>query len=116
MSGEGIRTAIFHGVHCGQGIAAALRGAISDTEAGTRYCDQVRSMDRFHRRLLAVQRLVTYTPEILLAAAGRVCARPALAHRIMRAYLTGSGWFLGCTPPLARPQAPGAASSGTSAH
>lgn len=111
MSGEGIRTAIFHGVHCGQAIAAALRGAISDTQAGARYHEQVRSMERFHRLLLTLQTLVIYTPELLLAAVGRACMHPALAHRILRAYLTGSGWFLGCTSPLAWPQAPLPASS-----
>ena len=74
MTGEGIRTAIFHGVHCGRAIAA-LSGVLSEREARPRYREQVRSMDRFHRRLLQLQTLVAATPERLLAGAGWLCSR-----------------------------------------
>lgn len=94
-SGEGIRTAIFHGIHCGRAIAAALRGAISAGEARGLYREQARGTGGFHGRLLKLQALIAATPGPLLAAAGRVCSQPALTHRIMRKYLVDSGWFLG---------------------
>ena len=94
-SGEGIRTAIFHGIHCGRAIAAALRGAISAEEARALYQEQARGTDGFHHQLLKLQALVAATPGPLLAAAGRVCSQPALTHSIMRKYLVDSGWFRG---------------------
>jgi hypothetical protein len=72
-----------------------LRGALTADEARARYLEQVHAMDCFHRRLLKLQTLVGYTPEPLIAAAGRLCARTALTQCMMRTYLTGSGWFLG---------------------
>ena len=94
-SGEGIRTAIFHGIHCGRAIAAALRGAISADEARGLYLEQARGTDGFHGRLLKLQALVAAMPDPLLALSGRVCSQPALTQRIMRKYLVDSGWFLG---------------------
>lgn len=93
-SGEGIRTAIFHGIHCGRAIAAALRGTISADEARALYCEQVRSTEGFQGRLLQLQVLVAATPGPLLAAAGRICSIPALTRGIMRTYLSQSSWFL----------------------
>jgi flavin-dependent dehydrogenase len=94
-SGEGIRTAIFHGIHCGQAIAAALRGTISADQARALYTEQARSTDSFHRWLLKLQALVAATPEPLLVAAGRICSYPALTWIVMRTYLSKTGWFLG---------------------
>jgi flavin-dependent dehydrogenase len=94
-SGEGIRTAIFHGIHCGRAITAALRGAISADESRALYREQARGADSFHGRLLKLQALVAAMPDPLLAAVGRICSQPALTHHIMRKYLIDSGWFLG---------------------
>ncbi|NOZ71980.1 MAG: NAD(P)/FAD-dependent oxidoreductase [Chloroflexi bacterium] len=93
VTGEGIRTAIFHGLHCGRAIARALDGAISPLRARELYGLQVRSMDRFHRRLLLLQTLVARTPEPILAGAAQLCAYPATTHWIMDKYWTRSGWF-----------------------
>ncbi|MGB3683059.1 MAG: NAD(P)/FAD-dependent oxidoreductase [Rubrobacteraceae bacterium] len=95
VTGEGIRAAIFHGVHCGRAIASALDGELSSDEARDLYREQVRGMDRFHERLMKMQAVVARTPEPLLAAAGRILARPALTHRLMGKYLVSSGYFLG---------------------
>jgi flavin-dependent dehydrogenase len=95
VTGEGIRTAIFHGVHCGRAVAGVLDGELSPDEARTLYWEQVRGMDRFHERLLKMQGVVARVPEPLLAAAGRIFARPALARRLMGKYLVASGYFLG---------------------
>ena len=95
VTGEGIRTAIFHGIHCGRAIAGALAGRCTPEEAAALYRDQAHSMDRFHGRLLKLQRLVAHTPEFLLAWAGHICAARPLTWRIMHKYLTDSGWFLG---------------------
>ena len=94
-SGEGIRTAIFHGIHCDRAVAAALWGAISADEARALYREQARGADSFDGRLLKLQALVAAMPDPLLAAIGRICSRPALTHHIMRKYLIESGWFLG---------------------
>lgn len=95
VTGEGIRTAIFHGIHCGRAIARALAGDLTAEEARNLYVMQVKSMDRFHRRLLAFQNLIARTPEAILALAGQICARPALTRRIMDKYWNDSGWFVG---------------------
>jgi len=96
VSGEGIRTAIFHGIHCGRAIAAALRGNMAVDEARHLYSEQVRSTDRFHHRLLELQTLVAHTPEPLLALAARIVASsPTLTRGIMDRYLVHSGWFVG---------------------
>jgi flavin-dependent dehydrogenase len=95
MSGEGIRTAIFHGIHCGRAIAATLSGDLSAKEAQNLYREQAHSMDRFHSRLLQLQTVVARTPEPLLALAGwTIGNRPALTRRLMDHYLIRSGWFL----------------------
>jgi flavin-dependent dehydrogenase len=94
VTGEGIRTAIFHGIHCGRAIANALAGRFTPEEARTLYCDQAYSMDRFHARLLRIQMLVARTPEFLLAWSARICSSRPLTRRIMSKYLTNSGWFL----------------------
>ena len=94
VTGEGIRTAIFHGIHCGQAIANALQGRLTPEEARALYHDQVHSMDRFHARLLKLQTLAARTPEFLLAWAGHICSSRPLTWRVMDKYLTDSGWFL----------------------
>ena len=95
LSGEGIRPAIFHGIHCGRAIAAALKGDLSAREARNLYREQAHSMDRFHSRLLQLQTVVAHTPEPLLALAGWIVGnRPALTRRLMDHYLIRSGWFL----------------------
>lgn len=94
VTGEGIRTAIFHGIHCGQSIARSLAGELTTEEAQQMYALQVQSMDRFHRRLLAFQSLIAHTPEPILAWAGQIFARPALTRRIMDKYWGDSGWFV----------------------
>lgn len=95
VTGEGIRGAIFHGVHCGRAIAAALDGELSADEARDLYHQQVRDMDRFHERLMKMQSVVARAPEPLLAAAGLVVSRTGLKYRLMRKYLTASGYFVG---------------------
>lgn len=94
VTGEGIRTAIFHGIHCGRAIASALEGKLTADEAAELYRQQVQSMDRFHMRLLLLQSMFVLAPEWLLAWTARICARPVLTHRIMNRYLVASGWFV----------------------
>lgn len=93
VSGEGIRTAIFHGLHCGRAIAGVVAGRRTRQEAEALYCLQVRGTERFQARLLALQAVVARTPEWLLAGAGQLCAWPPLTRQIMDRYLAGSGWF-----------------------
>ncbi len=93
-TGEGIRTAIFHGIHCGRAIAGALAGRHSREEALRLYTLQVQSLDRFHRRLLTLQHLVARVPEPLLGLAAQLCARPALTRWILDRYWVQTGWFL----------------------
>lgn len=95
VTGEGIRTAIFHGIHCGQAIDGVLAGKYARPEAQALYATQVHSLDAFHMRLGRLQTLVAHTPEWLLALAGQICTRPALTQRIMEMYLYNSGWFVG---------------------
>lgn len=95
VTGEGIRTAIFHGIHCGQAIDRSLAGDLTPEEAQRLYAMQVKSMDRFHSRLLAMQSLIARTPEGVLALLGQFCARPALTRRIIDKYWGDSGWFVG---------------------
>ncbi len=94
VTGEGIRTAIFHGIHCGRAIANALAGRFTPEEARALYRAQVYSMDRFHARLLTLQTLAARTPEFLLAWVGYICSARPLTRRIMHKYLADSGWFL----------------------
>ncbi len=95
VTGEGIRAAIFHGIHCGRAIASALDGEFSPDEARALYREQVGGMDRFHERLMKMQAVVARVPEPLLAATGRIFTRPALTHRLMGKYLVSSGYFVG---------------------
>ena len=95
VTGEGIRTAIFHGVHCGRAIATALSGTLSTDEARILYREQVRSLDRFHSRLLKLQTVVAHTPELPLALAGQIVSRSGLTRNVMDSYLAKSGWFMG---------------------
>lgn len=55
VTGEGVRTAVFHGIHCGRAIAYALQGRLTLDEAFALYRGQVPSMNRFHARLLHLQ-------------------------------------------------------------
>lgn len=93
VTGEGIRTAIFHGIHCGQAINRVLTGDLTPEEAKNLYTLQVLGMSRLHSRLLKMQTLVAHTPESLLALASQLCARPALAQWLMDRYWSDSGWF-----------------------
>lgn len=93
-TGEGIRTAIFHGIHCGRALAGTLAGRYSREEALRLYTLQVRSMDRFHRRLLTLQKLVAQVPEPLLGLAAQLCTPPPLARWILDRYWVKTGWFL----------------------
>jgi len=95
VTGEGIRTAVFHGIHCGQAIAGVLNGTYSLEEAQTLYATQVHGLGSFHARLLRLQTLIACTPESILVLAGQLCSHPALTHRIMDIYLRYSGWFVG---------------------
>lgn len=92
VTAEGIRAAIMHGIASGQLIAASLRGAISADDARASYREHVRRTDRFHRRLLGMQAVVNRTPERLLALGARACSPAHIARRILRTYLTHSGW------------------------
>lgn len=95
VTGEGIRAAIFHGVHCGRAIVSALDGGLPAEEARDLYRRQVRGMDRFHERLMKMQAVVARSPEPLLAAAGLVVSRTGLKYRLMGKYLADSGYFVG---------------------
>lgn len=95
VTDEGIRTAIFHGIHCGQAIAGVLNGTYSLDEAQALYATQVHSLDSFHTRLLKLQTFITHTPESVLAWVGQLCSQLMLTHRIMDIYLRDSGWFVG---------------------
>jgi len=95
LTGEGIRTAIFHGLHCGRTIRGALRGRFTAGEARALYRSLVLSHRRTHRQLWGVQRGVAVIPHSWLAAVARVSARLGLGDRLMSRYLRNTGWFLG---------------------
>jgi len=95
LTGEGIRTAIHHGLHCGRAIFGALRGEFVPDQARAFYRDLVLSHRRTHRRLWAVQRGVAIAPHSWLATAARLSARLGLGDRLMSEYLRNTGWFLG---------------------
>ena len=76
-------------------MSRSLDGETTPDEARRFYAMQVRSMDRFHRRLLTMQSLIARTPEQVLAAIGRICSRPSLTWRVMDKYWGDSGWFVG---------------------
>lgn len=95
VTGEGIRTALFHGVHCGQALAGALSGRYSRSEAAALYQTQVRGNEQFHHRLHFIQAVVTRMPEPLLAHIARIVAGSGLSDWVMGRYLVQSGWFLG---------------------
>lgn len=92
VTAEGIRTAVSHGRACGQLIAAVLRGEIAAEEARARYAAVVRRTDRFQHRLLTIQAIGDRLPEPVVAFAARLSSPPPVARRLLRAYLTHSGW------------------------
>ncbi len=95
VTGEGIRTAIVDGIACGRTIAAALGGSLSAAEARAHHAKHVRQTERFHSYLLNMQKAVAYTPDRLIALAGRLCSPPAVIDRIIQTYLMRSGWAAG---------------------
>jgi len=95
LTGEGIRTAIFHGLHCGRAIRGALQGVFVAAEAHTLYRDLVLSHRRTYRQLWGIQRGVATIPYSWLAMAARLAARLELGDRLMSSYLRNTGWFLG---------------------
>jgi len=95
LTGEGIRTAIYHGLHCGRTIRGALRGTFTPNEARALYRNLVLSHRHIHRRLWLGQRGVAWIPPIWLAAAARASTRLGLDRWLMDTYLQHTGWFLG---------------------
>jgi len=95
LTGEGIRTAIYHGLHCGRTIRGALRGMFTPDEARALYRNLVLSHRHTHRYLWGVQRGVATIPHSWLATAARLSARLGLGDRLMNRYLRNTGWFLG---------------------
>jgi len=95
LTGEGIRIALYHGLHCGRAIRGALRGEMTPQEARTLYRQMVIEQHRTYQRLKRLQRLVEWAPEPVLAWSGRLAAQPWVTRRILRRYLAGTGWFLG---------------------
>ncbi|MFQ6058536.1 MAG: NAD(P)/FAD-dependent oxidoreductase [Anaerolineae bacterium] len=106
LTGEGIRTAIYHGLHCGRAIRGALRGEFSPNEARAFYRDLVLCHQRTYRRLGAAQRGVALLPERWLAIVAQAAARLGLGEWLMNRYLRDTGWFLGhrrgLEPPVRR--------------
>ena len=94
MTAEGIRTAIYGGIHCGQALAAALAEAITPEAARARYRAQVHSLASYHYRLLKMQQAIAWAPEWLRAATGWVAARPAMTDWLMDQYLGNTGWVV----------------------
>ena len=92
LSAEGIRSAILHGSVCGGLIAAAVDGSISRSEAEHRYCAYVERTSRFQQRLRYVQTLVDRGPELAMALLAKACSPRPVSHRILRFYLSHSGW------------------------
>ena len=95
LTGEGIRTALYHGLHCGHVIRRALQGELTPSEARALYRQMVIEQQRTHRHLLFLQRLVEWAPEPMLAWSGRLAAYPKVTRWVLRRYLGGTGWFLG---------------------
>lgn len=89
---EGIRPAIYHGIHCGRAISGVLDGQYAAEEAAERYRQAVQWTEPFHRHLLALQHVAAWAPEWALAAVGRLCAPPAIIERVLRRYLGRSGF------------------------
>lgn len=94
LTGEGIRTAIFHGLHCGRAIRGALAGEFGPEEARGFYRELVLSRRHAHRYLSAMQRLAAWLPSRGLAAVARAADQLQLDNRLMDKYLRDSGWFV----------------------
>jgi len=92
MTAEGIRTAIYCGIGCGQALAAALAGTISAEEARARYAAQVGGLARYHRRLRKMEAAIAWAPEWLRATTAWVAARPRMTDWLMDHYLGNTGW------------------------
>ncbi len=91
MTAEGIRSAIFCGVHCGQALAAALAGHSTVDEAQGRYRVAVQQLACYHDRLRVIQGAIAWAPEWLRAAAGQIAARRPVTHYLMDHYLGHTG-------------------------
>ena len=79
FSGEGIRTAVLAGMHCGALLQQVLDGAISEEKAQASYRAFVAADRRRYRGLLAANFLLLGLPQRWLGRAARL-----LAHRGLR--------------------------------
>ncbi len=99
---EGIRSAIYYSVACGQGIAEALDGRISPVDARTRYAALVGRKAYFHEIMLRLQGAIAAMPERMRVPILRVASWPPISRHFIGAYLRGSGWLrsLPTLPPV----------------
>lgn len=96
---EGIRSAIYYSVACGQGIAEALEGRISPADARNRYAALVRRKAGFHEIMLYLQGAIAVMPEWMRVPILRVASWPLISRHFIGAYLRGSGWLRSLPPP-----------------
>lgn len=118
LTGEGIRTALYHGLHCGRVIRGALQGEMTPEEARALYRQMVMVQQRAYHRLQWLQRLVEWAPEPVLASGAWLAVRLGFTRWLLRKYLVRTGWFLGWDrkPASAETQASSGASSASMAH
>jgi flavin-dependent dehydrogenase len=98
LSGEGIRTALYFGTHCGTLLRAVVDGRSSRSQALERYAALHERHRPAFRRALALQRLIPALPPRLLSLLLRVIAVQRLVDRAF-------GWYLDQAHPDALPAA-----------
>jgi flavin-dependent dehydrogenase len=94
LSGEGIRTAFYFGIACGQELRAVLAGAKRREQALADYAAFSAGHAPAFRLALGLQRLVPALPPRVLTAALKVVGRERLCRRAFN-------WYLAQAPPTA---------------
>jgi flavin-dependent dehydrogenase len=87
FSGEGIRPAVFFGLHCGRLLREVLGGRLGFDEAATRYRTLVARRQGFYRFFHLFQLWVCHLPNQLTHGLLAVLASPVFRKRIERYYL-----------------------------
>ncbi|MGH2373273.1 MAG: NAD(P)/FAD-dependent oxidoreductase [bacterium] len=103
VSGEGIRTAVLAGTHCGELVQQVLDGALSETAAQTAYREFIAADRRRYRGLLAANVLLLKWPQHSLARAATALGRSRPRRWFFSHYLGIFGGATGAVAPAGRP-------------
>lgn len=94
VSGEGIRTAVLAGIHCGRLLQQVLDGTMSEAAARKAYREFIAADRRWYRGLLAANVLLLKWPQHSLSRAATALGRPRPSRWFFSHYL---GIFRGAT-------------------